>query len=128
MNWYKKAQKVDESKYPIANGMCDNLIVRKEIPNLSSISASLTNYHEIKGIRNIPMSEWKFTGASYSPQEDNRIKQLAREIKQSGEINPLIVVVDKNDWYILEGSHRAEALYLLGAKRFPALIIIDEEQ
>lgn len=127
MNWYKKSQIIDESKYPKANGMCDNLTVRNEIPNLSSISASLTNYHEIKDIRNIPMAEWKFTGTSYSPQETNRIKQLAEQIKQSKEINPLIVVVDKNDWYILEGNHRAEALYLLGAKHFPALIIIDED-
>jgi hypothetical protein len=47
MKIYKIAQTIDESKYPKANGMCDNLTVRNEIPNLTSILASLTNYHEI---------------------------------------------------------------------------------
>ena len=55
-----------------------------------------------------------------------RCKKLAEQIKESGEISPLIVVEDADGLYILEGSHRYDALYYLGAKSFPALLVIDQ--
>lgn len=119
--------KVLDAKYPRANGMSDGRVVRKEIPNTSSISASLLEYEEVLGVRDIPMSEFHLTGKSYSVSENLRIKRLAEQIMESGEINPLIAVYDNEGLYILEGGHRAEALFINGAKSLPALIIIDRE-
>jgi len=130
MNWYKRAQKDVESlanKYPKANGKSGDLTVRNEVPNTGSISSSLTDYYEIPGIRNIPISEFFLTGKSYSVEEDNRIKKLEEQIARSKQISPLIVVMDKEGLYILEGSHRADALYNLKSTYIPALLIIDLE-
>jgi len=127
---YKIAQDIEalinniSLKYPVANNT-DNLLIRKDVPNTSSISATLTNYKELPNIRNVPISEFHLTGKSYSIQENERIKQLEEQIKHNKEINPLIVVVDKEGPYILEGGHRADALYNLKAKYIPALVIID---
>lgn len=130
MNWYKLAQIDTQSianKYPKANGISGDLIVDNDVPNTNSISASLKNYEEIRGIRNIPISEFYLTGISYSIEEDNHIKKIEEQIKQSKHIKPLIVVMDKEGLYILEGGHRAEALYNLKATYLPALLIVDLE-
>jgi len=130
MNWYKKAQiDIDliSAKYPKANGISGELSVRNDVPNTSSISASLTDYYEVPGIRNIPLSEFHLTGKSYSIEEDNRIKSLENQIKFSKQINPIIAVLDNEGLYILEGGHRADALYNLGSKVIPAMLIVDLE-
>jgi N12 class adenine-specific DNA methylase/archaellum component FlaC len=114
-----------EKKFPIAKENVDGRIVRKDVSNTDSISSSLDNYTVLPGIREVPMSEFELTGKSYSVSENKRIAELAEKIKESGEISPLIVVVDKEGSYILEGSHRADALYQIGAKSFPALVVID---
>jgi ADP-Ribosyltransferase in polyvalent proteins/ParB-like nuclease domain len=102
----------------------DGLIVRKDIPNTSSISSSVENYKSV-GVREVPFSA--FIGGPAKPT--NRIKGLAGQIESSGEINPLIVVYEdfnkKEGPYILEGSHRFDALGYLGKKSFPALVLID---
>lgn len=117
-----------ESKYPkISNGKSDGRTVREEIPNLDSISASLENYEEVPGIRDIPLSEFDLTGRAYDKYGTDRIKKLAEAIKESGEINPLIVVMDDEGLYILEGGHRAEALHRLGAKSLPAKLVVDTD-
>lgn len=46
----------------------------------------------------------------------DRIKNLTTQLEVNKEINPLIVVVDKDGPYILEGSHRYDALLLLKRK------------
>jgi hypothetical protein len=115
----------ENNELPKAKNSVDGLIVRKHIPNISSISSSLTKYRIHDGVREIPLSEFSLTGKSYSVTETNRIESLANAIKESGEINPLIVVHDDQGYYILEGGHRAEALYLLKKKTAPALIVDD---
>jgi hypothetical protein len=39
----------------------------------------------------------------------------------------LIVAIDKQGPYILEGSTRIDALYNLGVKTFPALVVYDKD-
>ncbi len=111
--------------YPKAGDTVDGRRVREEIPNMGSIRASLEEYVTLPGVREVPLSEFTLTGRSYSDSETKRIQDLAEAIRESGEINPLILVVDNDGPYILEGGHRAEALFLLGAKSFPALVVID---
>lgn len=65
------------------------------------------------------------SGKHYSVQGSKRIDRLAAEIEASKELNPLIVAVDKDGPYILEGATRAEALKKLGATSFPALVVKD---
>jgi hypothetical protein len=112
--------------FPLAKNTVDGRIVRKGVPNTDSISSSLDNYTVLPGIREVPMSEFELTGKSYSVSENKWIAELAKKIKESGEISSLIVVVDKEGPYILEGSHRADALYRIGAKSFPAMVVIDK--
>ena len=116
-------------KYPLAGKLVDGYEVLKNIPNLSSIDSSLTGpYWTLPGIREIDLKDFTgLTGKSYSVEETERIADLASKIQQSGKIAPLIVVDDghPDGPYILEGSHRVEALYKLGAKSFPALLVID---
>lgn len=96
------------------------LTVRGNIDNQSSIGASLDDY-EIVGLREVPMSIFDIT-----PGEE----KLAGKIRKSGELSPLIVVVDGNKdgiAYILEGSHRIDAAATLGLESIPALVVIDNE-
>ena len=63
----------------------------------------------------------------YSATEKDRIEALAAEIKESGRIDPLIAVDDGSPFpYVLEGGHRIEALRLLGIRKYPAMVVIDE--
>ena len=127
INWYKKAQSIDiDQRYPIASGIVNGLEVLSDIPNLSSIRASLEKYTVLKGIRVARMDYFSVTGSSYSVSENKRIKELEEKIRQNKVISPLIVVVDKEGEYVLEGSHRLDALYNLGIKEFPALVVEEE--
>jgi hypothetical protein len=118
-----EAQQVKE--YPIAGEVVDGRTVLDNIDNTSSIGASLYHYRVLNGIREVPMSDFEVSGKHYSVEGTQHIQQLANEIQQSQEISPLIVVVDKEGPYVLEGSHRLSALKLLNAKSFPALVVID---
>lgn len=96
------------------------LTVRGNIDNQSSIGASLDDY-EIVGLREVPMNIF-----DVAPGEE----KLAGKIRESGELSPLIVVVDGNKdgiAYILEGSHRIDAAATLGLESIPALVVIDNE-
>ena len=109
---------------PIKNGRVSGLTVSKNIPNTESIESSLENYEILKGIREVPFTDLQVSD-HYNHQEQDKIKRLAEQIKQSQRIDPLIVVIDSKGPYILEGSHRSPALKLLGARSFPALVVID---
>lgn len=61
----------------------------------------------------------------YSASEERITKDLAEQILLSKEVDPLIVVEDAEGPYILEGAHRFDALRELGAKSFPALVVLD---
>lgn len=105
----------------------EGLYVREHVPNVSSIAASLGNYEVLKGIRIVPFSAFTQMGSVrfYSVDEHRRVENLASEIADSREINPLIVVEDMEGPYVLEGAHRFDALRLLRAKAFPAIVVLD---
>lgn len=106
----------------------DGLVVREDIPNASSISSSLENYESF-GLRSVPMSLFGLmTGQSFAGRD---IHALALAISRSKEINPLIVVMSGHKdgpAYILEGSHRIDALAMLKKKSFPALVLYDYDE
>ena len=125
----QKVKIAENCKYPKAGSTVDGLKVRSEIPNTESISATFTDYSELPGIREISMS--KFGGPKsvfYATNDFEKSRNLAEKIKESGEINPLIIAVDKDGSYILEGAHRFVALHYLDKKSFPALVVIDEDE
>jgi hypothetical protein len=106
-------------KYPKADKVVDGLSVGKEVKNMSSIPASFEKYEVEKGIKSVPMSEFR------SSVDIKRVQELAEQIKANKRIDPLIVTVDKEGSYVLEGVHRLGALNLLGIKNFPAVIVRD---
>lgn len=114
-----------EERYAPAMDIVDGRKVRPDIPNLSSIDSSISNPRELSGVREVPMTAFTLDEAPLS--KEKRTLALAEEIRQSGEINPLIVAIDEQGPYILEGSHRYDALKILGAKSFPAKVVVDED-
>jgi len=112
--------------FPEAGPVTSGLKVRGSIPNLSSIDSSLNDPEELPGVREVPMSA--FPGAiEPGGKIDLRTSKLATEIQHNGEINPLIVAVDHEGPYILEGGHRFDALGHLGKTTFPAKVVLDRE-
>jgi hypothetical protein len=119
-----------DKRLSLAKESVGGRIVRSGIPNRSSIDASLGDKYKIlTGIREVPFTEFPDMGdlRYYDAHEKQKTQKLAEEIKESGEINPLIVVYDKRGAYVLEGGHRFDALRELNAKSFPALVVIDTE-
>jgi GNAT superfamily N-acetyltransferase len=103
-----------------------SIINADNIPNMESISSSIDNAKILPGIREISMSDFTgLNGKHYSVEGQKRINKLAEQIKASGEITPLIVVRDGEGSYILEGATRADALFKIGAKSFPAKVVLD---
>ena len=116
------------SRFPRAGNVVDGRLVRKDVPNVESISAYFDDWDELPGVREIPMSEFPgLTGRHYSVEGDRRIAELAEQIRQSGELNPLIVAADAEGPWVMEGAHRIEALKRLGAKSFPAIFAMDKK-
>ena len=117
------------TKYKPVKERVNRLLIGDEVPNTSSIAASLVDYEVLSGIREVPFSAFTQMGSLkyYSVDEEHRTKALAEEIDQSGVINPLIVVEDIEGPYILEGAHRSDALRELGVDIFPALVVLDLE-
>ena len=121
-------------EYPVAGEVVDGRVVSDiDVPNTGSIAASLEQYDVLPGIREVQMKDDDdntfAVGRHYSELGNKRINKLANEMKKSNEITPLIVVVGRDGIpYILEGSTRVEALAKLGAKSFPALVVIDQSE
>jgi hypothetical protein len=114
--------------YPRAWKYVDGLLVRDRVPNLSSIDGYFAESETLRGVRTVPMSE--FGGPRtvfYAADDFDRSERLAAAIAESGEINPLIIGVDKEGPFIIEGAHRFVALYYLKKKEFPAVVVIDLE-
>lgn len=118
-----------EKRYKKAGSKVDGLTVRKEVPNTSSISSTLYDYEVLSGIREFPIKEINAKPRSlfYAKNDLDHVRDLAEQIKESKEISPIIIVIDDEGPYILEGVHRTGALYLVGVKKFPALIVLDLE-
>jgi len=138
MSWLTKisqstAPDVPETRvsYPLAGPLVSGLRVSDDIDNMSSIGASFMQYEILDDIREVPMSDFGSPAPHdnfYARNDINRCQALAEEIRNSGEIMPLIVVVDdKPGPYILEGGHRFVAIHLLGIQSFPALIVVDKD-
>lgn len=115
--------------FPLAGAKVDGRDVGEKVYNTSSIGSSIDDYEVQKGIREVPFSSFDQMGdlKYYSKNTEARTKDLAEQIKQSGRIDPLIVAMDKEGPYILEGAHRFDALRELGAKSFPAMVVHDLE-
>jgi hypothetical protein len=112
-------------KFSRAGETVDGLRVREDIPNTSSIGASLSDYNSMSGIREVPFSAFDKMGPL--GKLDARTQSLASEIAANKEINPLIVAMDELGPYIVEGGHRFDALRSLNKKSFPAIVVRDLE-
>jgi len=113
---------------PRAGAVVSGLEVLDDIPNTSSISATFNEgeYEELPGIREIGLDQFNVTKPRdlYVTKDDIEwSEELAQRIKASGQIKPLIAVLDNEGYYILEGGHRLAALAVLGKKSLPALVI-----
>ncbi len=115
-----------DARYPRVVGPCvDGLRVRDDVPNTSSIDGYMAEQEELSGVRAVLMSD--FGGPSsvfYAADDFERSRRLALDIEFSREINPLIVGVDEKGPFIIEGAHRFVALWNLGKKCFPAIVVV----
>ncbi len=141
MNWLQKTAQIPvdtqpevntsqwDSLYPRAGAVVSGLTVAPGlVPNTESISAGFYEWHELPGLREVPMSEFgsaKPHDNFYAANDIQRSRSLAEEIRNSGYITPLIVAIDNEGPYILEGGHRFVALGELGVASLPALVVVD---
>lgn len=117
------------TRYPVASDVVAGLRVRRDVPNLSSIAATfdLDTYEVLDGVREVPMAEFGPAASFlYAADDMQRAHALAEEVKASGELNPVIVVVDRDGPYLLEGAHRMVALQELGVTHVPAVVVLDQ--
>jgi hypothetical protein len=117
-------KKTRANSLPIAGSTVDGKSVETLVPNINSINASLENFEILNDIRELSMDYFTYQ-PPYSVTEFQRTQDLAARIKESNTITPLIVVEDIDGFYILEGAHRFDALCMLKAKAFPALVVKD---
>lgn len=116
----------EDAEFPLAGSEVAGLEVGDEIGNVDSIDASLYDYEILDGIREVPISEFD-EAVPYSKEGRARVAELIAEIRRNRRIDPLIVVVDDEGPYVLEGGHRLAALQSMGAKSIPALVVIDRD-
>lgn len=116
-----------DAMFPRAAETVDGRVVRKSVPNTSSIAATFSDYDTLPGVREVPISAFdpEYVNGVLSRNLDERTQRLSEEIAASGELNPLIVGVDAKGPYIIEGGHRFDALIKSGAKSFPAIVAVD---
>ena len=114
---------------PLAGDFVDGLEVWENVDNTSSIGASFTDYEVLPGIREVPMKLFTpprtLSEARYDLAGQRHVARLIDAIEESGAISPLIVAVDAEGPYILEGGHRFDALGIMRAKAFPAVVVLD---
>lgn len=126
-----EAYEAADSRYAPNSGKADDLDVGEDIANTGSISAELgDDYTVLKSVRTVPLSDFNSAPKDlfYAADDHRMVRALAETIKHNNRIDPLIVVIDDQGPYILEGAHRLGALHLLGKKEFPALVVIDDSQ
>lgn len=115
------------SRLKPAGELVDGRRVGKKIDNLSSITSTLDTdeYVVLRGVHEVPMDAFVSRGAKdyYDAPSQRQVRDLAEKIGDSGLVTPLIVVVEDEGPYILEGGHRLSALAELGAKSFPAVVV-----
>ena len=118
-----------EQRYPKVLGSLDGFQIGSQISNTSSIAASFNDYTTLSGIRSVPLSDFHSAPRQlfYAADDLERVKQLAELLKQSRRIDPLIVAVDSDGPWILEGGHRLGALHILQVQHFPALVVISND-
>jgi hypothetical protein len=122
-----RAGQINTPEFRRAGSVVDGRTVRDGVPNQSSIAASFTKYQILPGVREVPMSamDQEYVKDVQRRGVDAGTQTLADQIKESEEISPLIVAVDAKGLYILEGGHRFDALLKLGARSFPAQVVMD---
>jgi hypothetical protein len=87
--------------------------------------AHFTSSEVLKGVHDVPLKTLGLTGYD-DAKSVARIARLAEQIKESGEVSPIMVGIDRNgEAYVMEGQHRARALQLLGSDSIPAKIVLD---
>ena len=116
------------ARYPLAGPVVDGLTVRDHTPNLSSIDGYMSEQEELAGVRVVPMSDLGGPRSVFYAADDfARSERLAEAIKESEEINPLIIAVDEKGPFIIEGAHRFVALFYLNAREFPAVVVVGHD-
>ncbi len=121
------SQQVLEARFPPAADTVDNRLVGEGVPNQDSIGATFGEFDILPGIREVSMDDFSITGRGDTVAGNRAIEELQAAISESGEITPLIVAVDAEGPFILEGATRIDALKNLGAKSFPAQVVIDRD-
>jgi hypothetical protein len=119
--------KTATTEFPIAPAVLDGLQVGSKVNNMGSIASTYSreDYRVLEGIRSIPMTAVDSDPRHlfYAKNDFDHARRLAEEINTNGRIDPLILVVDPEGPYILEGAHRLGALHMLGKTHFPALVV-----
>jgi len=130
MTTFRKWMIIENHDYPtISSNQWNGNMLRPIGDSMNSISSSFTNYDILPGIREVPFSQFSpAKNIFYASNDFNKARDLAVQIQNNKEIEPLIIAIDKEGPYILEGAHRFYALSTLGYKTFPAVVVLDLDE
>ena len=106
---------------PDAHGWVDGYMVGPATDSPSQVGeGQWSGDFEISRIKVLPIARLN-GAASFTPwQRSARVQDLARKIKESGTISP-VIVDDEGD--IMEGQHRLEAAIILGLAFIPGVVL-----
>lgn len=101
--------------------------IRKPSESLHTSAQSFFKDYEIMpGVRDIPLEDLGDLPGYDDKKEARRIRNLADEITENGEIEPVFVAIGPDgEPYLMEGQHRARAFKLIGEKSIPARVVVD---
>lgn len=113
-------------RYPRASEEVAGYRVGENTPNMLSLHGMEGDL--LPGVREFSFSEFGDIGRESSfvnVKDTQKTESLAEAIRASKRIDPLIVAIDEEGPYIIEGAHRFDALRKLGVDRFPARVFME---
>lgn len=118
-------------KYPRAGTTVDGLWVGDDIPNTDSIDATVEgDYEVLPGIRKFRVADMEAKTVRdlfYAADDFRRVERLSKQLRLNKFLEPLIIGIDAEGPYIIEGAHRFGAALTNGMQYVPALIVVEEE-
>lgn len=126
-DWFEdmtEEQRATAQRYPKTESARN---IRKPSESLHvSAQSFFKDYEVLPGVRDIPMEDLGELPGYDDKKEARRIRNLADEIQENGEIEPIFVAIDPDGTpYVMEGQHRSRAYKLMGEKTIPARVVVD---
>ena len=112
--------------YPLVGDTVDGRTTSTKVDNFDSVSSTYSSFEEVPGIREMDLRPWGDEGGFVTRSDIEQVDELAKAIRESNHIDPVIIGVGKNgEPVVIEGAHRIAAMQKLGANSIPVKLVVD---